>query len=128
MRVPPVNLDPLAGIVHTMPSLRLLILNQGAWPGRKQLAAAGQVFFDFAMVEHVGGVADLAAEVSRDRVVFGSHFPLYYLQSAVLKVREAGFSDADTQAVCMDNARRIPPGGSQRSAIVIGNLPTSDHF
>lgn len=109
MRVAPVNLDPLAGIVRSMPSLRLVILNLGSGQPRKQLAAAGQVFFDFAMVEHVGGVADLAAEVSLDRIVFGSHFPIYYFQSAVLKVREAGFSDADAKAVCVDNARRILP-------------------
>jgi predicted TIM-barrel fold metal-dependent hydrolase len=107
LRVAPVNLGPLADIVRAMPSLRLMILNYSAGQGRKQLASAGQVYFDFAMVEHVGGVADLAAEVSRDRVVFGSHFPLYYFQSAALKVREAGFSDADVQAVCVGNARRL---------------------
>src|SRR5579864_62762 len=103
MRVAPVNLEPLAGIVRSMPSLRIVILNQGSGQSRKQLAAAGQVFFDFAMVEHVGGVADLAAEVSPDRVVFGSHFPIYYVQSAILKVREAGFSEADAKVVCVDN-------------------------
>ncbi len=112
MRFPPVNLGPLPEILRTIPSLRLLILNLGAGQGRRQLAAAGQVFFDFAMVEHVVGVADLAAEVSRDRVVFGSHFPLYYLESAAMKVREAGFNDADVKAVCVDNARRILPGRS----------------
>ncbi|HEY3838565.1 MAG TPA: amidohydrolase family protein [Bryobacteraceae bacterium] len=110
MRVAPVNLEPLAGIVRSMPSLRLVILNLGSGQSRKQLAAAGQVFFDFAMVEHVGGVAELAAEVSRDRVVFGSHFPLYYLQSTMLKVREAGFSDTDAEAVCVANARQILRG------------------
>jgi predicted TIM-barrel fold metal-dependent hydrolase len=112
MRVPPVNLGPLADIVRTMPSLRLVILNLGSVQGRKQIAAAGQVFFDFAMVEHVVGVTDLAAEVSRDRVVFGSHFPLYYVESAAMKVREAGFGKADVKAICVDNARRILPAHS----------------
>jgi predicted TIM-barrel fold metal-dependent hydrolase len=107
MRIPPVNPAPLTAIVRTIPSLRLVILNLGAVAGRKQLAAAGQVYFDFAMVEHVGGVADLATEVSRDRVVFGSHFPLFHFESAALKVQEAGFSDADVQAVCVENARRL---------------------
>jgi len=112
MRVPPVKLDPLPDILRTMPLLRLVILNLGAVQGRKQIAAAGQVFFDFAMVEYVVGVADLAAEVSRDRVVFGSHFPLYYLESAAMKVREAGFDEAGVKAVSMDNARRILPARS----------------
>jgi len=105
MRIPRVNLAPLAGIVARTPSLRLVVLNAGRDPSLKQIAAAGNVSFDIAMVESVGGVAKLAAEVQR--VVFGSYFPFYYFQSAALKVREAGFQAADEKAVTEDNARRL---------------------
>jgi predicted TIM-barrel fold metal-dependent hydrolase len=40
-------------------------------------------------------------------VVFGSHFPLFYFQSAALKIKEAGFSAADEKAILEDNARRL---------------------
>ena len=106
MRVPAVDLAPLAGIVRTVPSLRL-VLNQKRDPRLKEIAAAGQVYFDIAMVEGVGGVAVLAREISPQRVVFGSHFPLFYFESAALKMREAGFSDADAKAISEENALRL---------------------
>jgi predicted TIM-barrel fold metal-dependent hydrolase len=107
MRIPRVDLAPLAAIVAVIPSLRLVVLNAARDSLRKKIAAAGNVYFDIAMVEGVGGVGVLASEVSAQRVVFGSHFPLFYFQSAVLKIREAGFSAADEKAILEDNARRL---------------------
>src|SRR5262245_47189913 len=54
IRVPAVDLAPLAGIVRTIPSLRLVVLNQKRDPRLKEIAAAGRVYFDIAMVESVG--------------------------------------------------------------------------
>lgn len=107
MRVPPVDLAPLADIVRSVPSVRLVVLNSARDPFRKQIATAGNVYFDIAMVERVGGVAVLAADISHQRVVFGSHFPLFYFQSAELKVREAGFNAANATAIWQENARRL---------------------
>jgi predicted TIM-barrel fold metal-dependent hydrolase len=59
------------------------------------------------MVEGVDGVARLAKKVSIERVLFGTHYPLFYFESAVLKVREAEFTDAEGQAVLDSNARRL---------------------
>ena len=107
LQVPSVDLTPLAGLVPTVPSLRLMVLNQKHDAPVKQIAAAGQVYFDFAMVERLRGVATLARQVSAARVVFGSHFPLFYLESAALKIREADLSEEDTRAILEGNARRL---------------------
>jgi predicted TIM-barrel fold metal-dependent hydrolase len=107
MRIPRVNLAPLPEIVAAVPSLRLVVLNAARDPLRKKIAAAGNVYFDIAMVEGVGGVGVLASEVSPQRVVFGSHFPLFYFQSAALKIKEAGFSAAEEKTIVEDNARRL---------------------
>jgi predicted TIM-barrel fold metal-dependent hydrolase len=107
LQVPSVDLSPLAGIVSTIPSVRLIVLNQKHDAPVKQIAAAGQVYFDFAMVERLRGVATLARQISPERVVFGSHFPLFYLESATLKMREAGLSDEDFRAISEGNARRL---------------------
>jgi predicted TIM-barrel fold metal-dependent hydrolase len=69
--------------------------------------SAGDVYFDISMVEGVGGVARLAQKISARRVLFGSNYPLFYFESAMLKVRESGFTDTDRQAVLEENARRI---------------------
>jgi len=110
MQVPPVDFTPLADLVAGEPQLRLVILN--SYPTLpverlQKLSAAGEVYFDFAMVERVGAVARLAAQVSFPRVLFGSNYPLYYFESALLKVQESGLTEAQTKAVFEENARRL---------------------
>jgi len=112
MRVPPVDAAPLAGLIKRTPNLRLELLNRGYWGGVSapkipEIAQSDNVYFDFAMVEGVGGVARLIAETSPSRVVFGSHYPFFYFESALLKVREAGLPEDQTQAVLEGYARRL---------------------
>lgn len=106
-RVPALDLAPLADVVKSMPGLRLLVSNYGRPLLAKQIAAAGSVYFDFAMLEGPGHLARLLDDVSPERVVFGSHFPLFYFEAAVLKVKETGLSDALVKAVLSENARRF---------------------
>jgi uncharacterized protein len=110
LRVAPVDIAPLADLIAALPQLRLVILN--SYPTLQverlqKLSSAGQVWFDFAMVERIGAVARLAGQVSFPRVVFGSNYPLYYFESALLKVRESGLTGAQTKAVCEENAARL---------------------
>jgi predicted TIM-barrel fold metal-dependent hydrolase len=110
MRVASVDLAQLANLPGNSPPLRLIILNANPLHDLKQarsLSAAGEVCFDIAMVEGVGGVARLANGLSVQQVLFGSHAPLFYFESALLKVREAGFTEAEKQAVLEGNARRL---------------------
>jgi hypothetical protein len=117
MRVPPVDVAPLAGLAAEHRQLRLVMLNcypQLPVEKLKPLAEAGQVYFDFAMAERVGPVARLAGQVSFPRVLFGSHYPLYYFEAAMLKVEESGLSEAQTKAVYEENARRLLGGWASR--------------
>jgi predicted TIM-barrel fold metal-dependent hydrolase len=52
----------------------------------------------------------LAEEVSFPRVLFGSHSPFFYLESALLKVKESGLSPEEERAVCLGNARKLTAG------------------
>ena len=110
LRLPPVDPAPLVELVAGEPQLRLVLLNcSPTFPVERlqRLSAAGQVYFDFAMLERVGTVARLAAQVSFPRVLFGSNYPLYYFESALLKVRESDLTEAQAKAVFEDNARRL---------------------
>src|SRR5207248_2071061 len=112
-RVPPVDLRLLPDLVARRPGLRLEVLNHPSDPKNEwlePLVRAGWVFVEFAMLENVGALARLRDRVGGDRVVFGSHFPLFYLESALLKVKEAGLSDADARAVLSENARALRRG------------------
>jgi len=110
LRVPPVDLTPLADIVKSVPGVRLAILNCNPRINLEQLppvSSAGEVYFEFCMVEGIGGVARLAQRVSLERVLFGSNHPLFYFESALLKVQESGLDEAQKKALFEENARRL---------------------
>ena len=112
MRVPSVDPVPLAGLIKRSPNLRLVLLNRGDWGGHgapqvREIAQAENVYFYIAMVEGVAGVARLITETSPSRVLFGSHYPFYRFESALLKVREAGLPEAQSRAVLEGNARTL---------------------
>ena len=110
MHVPPVDISSLADLLKREPDVRLVLLNSDPLHNLEQsqeLLPARNVFFDISMVEGAGGVGRLAKQVSITRVLFGTHYPLFYFESAVLKVREAEFADAEKQAVLESNARKL---------------------
>jgi len=112
--VPPVDLAPLPAALARLPELRVEVLN-ASFEAREEtllvLARAGQVVFDFANVERVGGLGRMLERLGRERVVFGSHFPLFYPEAALLKIRESALDGEDLQAVQHANARKLLPRG-----------------
>ena len=108
VRVPEVSLAPLPEILAKTPKLRVQVLNANrpAPELMKKLLAAGDIFFDFARTESVHGLSGLMAQAP-ERVVFGSHSPFYYFESALLKVTEAGLDEAQRRAVLSGNAARL---------------------
>jgi uncharacterized protein len=111
-RVPPVDLRPLPALVARRPGLRLEVLNHTSDPGEEYLVPlvrSGRAFVEFAMLENIGALAKLRDRVGADHILFGSHFPLFFIESAVGKVREAGLADDDARAVFAANARALLP-------------------
>lgn len=106
MQVAPVDPAPLLDAVKRQPSARVVLLNGNRIPGVKQLSAAG-VHFDIAMREGIGGVARMVDETAADRVLFGSNYPLFYFESAELKIKEAGLPEGVASAIRDENARRL---------------------
>lgn len=113
LRVPVVNLQPLAGLAQKTPGLRLLLLNAVRNPAAAgllhSLLAAGEVYADVAMLEGIGGVEKLLAAVPQERVLFGSYAPSFYFESALLKLQESALPRFQLEAVARSNARRLLP-------------------
>lgn len=111
MIVPPVDPAPLSDLLPRFPRLKLVLLNAGQWTAGTnpidQLKHVDNVYFDIAMNEGIGGLVRLIAATSPARVVFGSHYPFYYFESALLKVRSADLPREQEMAVCEGNARTI---------------------
>lgn len=116
MLVPPVDPTPLSDLISRTPDLRLVVLNAGYSGGSvtsnvRKISEAGKVHFDIAMVEGVvKGLPHLIKEVSPSRVVFGSHYPFFYFESSLLKVRSAGLPHDQETAIYTGNASSILSG------------------
>jgi predicted TIM-barrel fold metal-dependent hydrolase len=112
MQVPAVDLGPLPAALARAPGVRVQVLN-GSFNPRDEtplvLARVGKVYFDFANVESVGGLAKMLLRVGPERVVFGTHFPLFYPESALFKIRESALTDEEVRAVQHANARALLP-------------------
>ncbi|HMD83400.1 MAG TPA: amidohydrolase family protein [Terriglobia bacterium] len=120
MRVSAVDITPLAGVVKLVPGLRLELLNCHSNIGREEfrsVLAAGDVYAEISMVEGVAGVGRLVHESPPPRMLFGSYYPFFDFESALLKLQESGLDEASQKAICEDNARRLMARrGSPRSA------------
>ncbi len=118
MRISPVDITPLAQVVKNTPGLRLELLNRTSHISQEQFRAAlaaGDVYTDFSMVEGVAGVARFVNDVPLPRVLFGSYYPFYDFESALLKIQESGLDEGSQKDICEGNARRLMgPGGTTR--------------
>ena len=65
------------------------------------------MYFDLAMLEGIEGVARLVEQLPPERVLFGSNFPLFYFEAALLKVQESGLSEERKTMLFEGNARRL---------------------
>ncbi len=111
-RVPHVDVEPLAALLKARPGLRVILLNwaRGVKPAlAAQLARTGRVWLDISSVEGVGGLASLLESVPREQVLFGSHAPFYYFESAKLKLRESGLGGPARECIQARNAAGLRP-------------------
>jgi len=110
MRMPPVDVSALHRIVKSEAAVRLMLLNW--WPALRgqrldPLVEAGAVYFDIATVEGIEGIARLVERLPPERVLFGSHFPLFHFEAALLKMQESGLPEDKKSMLFEDNARRM---------------------
>jgi predicted TIM-barrel fold metal-dependent hydrolase len=110
MRVPPVNTAALPKLLQAESGLRVMLLNWAQAVKGQQLQPlvdSANVTFEISTIEGIEGVARVIERVSAERVVFGSNFPLFYFESALLKIQEAGLTDRVKSLVLDGNAKRI---------------------
>jgi len=110
LRVEPVENAPLATLVRQTPGLRIVLLNAlGKLRGQqlRELLEAGEVYLEISMLEGVGGLENLLEQVPLNRVLFGSYAPLFYFESARLKLRESRLSAEQMRAISRGNAQEL---------------------
>jgi hypothetical protein len=113
LRVEPVDAAPLVDRVTRTSGLRLVLLNAFRTmhgPALRQLADAGEVCVEISMLDGVGGVGKLLGQLPASRILFGSHAPLFYFESAELKLRESPLTPEQLRAIRSENAERLLSG------------------
>jgi predicted TIM-barrel fold metal-dependent hydrolase len=115
VKLPAVDLAPLPGVLAGVKGLKLQLLNVPTLIPDEilvPLARTGQVWFDFAMVEGLSGVARFAERAGTERLLLGSYFPLFYTESALLKLVESGLPDSEQEAIRGLSAEALVKCGS----------------
>jgi predicted TIM-barrel fold metal-dependent hydrolase len=108
-----VDPEPLISLLPTLPGLRIQLLNSlnNVRPDvLDKLTAAGNVSVEIAMLEGIGGIANLLKHVSHQRVLFGSYSPFFALEAASLKLRESALAQPLEAAIQSGNAERLLGG------------------
>ena len=73
------------------------------------------MYVEIAMHEGVGGIAQLLKRVPLERTLFGSYFPFFIFEAALLKLRESELTAAQRNAITNANAKRLSDAGRSRS-------------
>ncbi|MPZ17848.1 MAG: amidohydrolase family protein [Luteitalea sp.] len=112
LQVPPVDLKALSTLLPDVPQARVVLLNvnalqSGALELLASLTEAGQVYCEISWLEGLGGVGRLAESISSSRILFGSYAPIFYLEAAMLKMRESPLNRQQIRGILRHNARRI---------------------
>jgi predicted TIM-barrel fold metal-dependent hydrolase len=108
--LPTTDPAPLIGGLAREPRPPVVLLNAlGNLRGEplKRLLATGSIWVDIAMLEGLAGLERLIAQVGPDRLLFGSHAPFFYAESAHLKLKESALTPEQAEAIRQGNARRV---------------------
>ena len=112
MQVADVDVTGLAPLVESVPNVKFMLINalrvvQGAM--LNALVASGNVHVEISMLEGLGCVDKLIKNVPLSRIHFGSHLPLFNIESSILKLRESELSDTQRTAIANGNSRMLRP-------------------
>ncbi len=110
MRVPEVDLSPLAEQLDQRPNLRVVLLNGFTTPivpALRSLWNAKQVWFDIARLDLLDGLNRMRDHARPDRILFGSYTPMFTFESSSLKLVESGLEGEPARAILSKNARDL---------------------
>lgn len=106
MQVKPVDFKPLPAALQRVPGARVMVLNANRAMSMTALRGCN-VTLDIAMLEGVAGIENLLKDWPLDELVFGSHAPLFYFESAKLKLQESELTEKQLAAITHENAQRL---------------------
>ncbi|HEY3900427.1 MAG TPA: hypothetical protein VGM54_17600 [Chthoniobacter sp.] len=112
-RTPAVDVTPLPHALEAIPGARVMLLNWTRIIAGKPVVLSLQgtsILFDIAMMEGITGIETTLAELPIERLCFGSYAPVFYFESARLKLRESDLTADQLRSISETNAQRFLAG------------------
>lgn len=100
----PVDMKPLPELLARHAEARVMVLNASALMVTTALRGCTRLWMDFAMLEGAGGVERLLQSWPPNKLCFGSHSPVFYWESAQLKMQESAIEGEALTAITRKNA------------------------
>lgn len=109
VNVPPTDTAPLSTALKKLPTARVQLLNafRTLKPADAESLASLGVRFEIAMLEGVSGVEQLLKRLPLSALCFGSYAPVFYFDSARLKLQESELGGMQRSAICSENAVQL---------------------
>jgi len=112
MPIASLDLAPLPELLAKLPELKLILLNGFRSVGKDVLIEVlklPNVTCDFALLDVINGLEDLLEKAPAERICFGSYSPMFYFESAKLKMAETVLTQSQLDALCYQNAEKLLP-------------------
>lgn len=100
----PVNLKPLPDLLKARPQARVMVLNANAAMLTTALQGCTTLWIDCAMLEGVGTLETTLKIWPAEKLCLGTHAPLFYPESSLLKLIESELHESLMKAVTAGNA------------------------
>ncbi|MGQ9505567.1 MAG: amidohydrolase family protein [Thermogutta sp.] len=113
LAVKPVNVVPLLDWLRDLSTLRVMLLNchrSVSLQCLEKLMASGRVYVDLGMLEGMAALERLLTTIPAERICFGSFTPIFYLESALLKLVESRLDASRIEAICFRNSEEFLAG------------------
>lgn len=106
MKVPGVPVSQVADLARKFPQVNFVALCSHM-PEWSQLRPAENVFVELSFVERFRTLTTALQFLPASRILFGSHTPVLYTRSAVLKWQLADVDSTTRRQIACENARRL---------------------
>lgn len=112
VKVPPVDLTPLQDVLAASPKVRVILLNAMAvirGEALAQLVESRQVWVETATLEGAAGIEGILKSIPANRLLLGTHAPLFLPESAIGKLDESNLGETLRRQISLENAAALIP-------------------
>ncbi len=107
MKVPGVNWETVAELANAFPNVSIVCLCAFFGEAVELVQKTANVSVDISFVEKFRTLPALLEKIPSNRILFGSHTPWLYTQSAVMKLEAIRQLDKPYQAIAHANAKHL---------------------